>query len=285
VRKKFTGYERDNETDLDFAQARYHNFALGRFSSPDPENYGADEGDPQSWNGYSYSRNNPHLLVDPDGKEYVICAKDGTECHTYSDKEVANMKNDPLVGNFVGDFNSETGLYSGVITEDEGNVVATVQQTSIDSQVRRMARGAAPTLDTFEWPIYIGGFIMDLFTLGGAGHAVEDYLAQTVVKQVVKQSSATVAKTASTAVVKEVSKRNLKHIAKHLAEFQQIDPTITLEQVVEIGQQIAAKGTVSAARASNPVITEVVQVGGRQVIVKVVLNSEGGIRSIYPLLP
>ncbi|MCV4753858.1 hypothetical protein OFC37_30820, partial [Escherichia coli] len=35
VRKQFTGYERDTETDLDFAQARYYNKSHGRFTSPD----------------------------------------------------------------------------------------------------------------------------------------------------------------------------------------------------------------------------------------------------------
>jgi len=36
VRQKFTGYERDNETDLDFAQARYYANTQGRFTSVDP---------------------------------------------------------------------------------------------------------------------------------------------------------------------------------------------------------------------------------------------------------
>ncbi|KXK00613.1 MAG: cell well associated RhsD protein, partial [Acidobacteria bacterium OLB17] len=35
VRKQFTGYERDTETDLDFAQTRYLASAFGRFSTPD----------------------------------------------------------------------------------------------------------------------------------------------------------------------------------------------------------------------------------------------------------
>ena len=34
-RKKFTGYERDTETGLDFAQARYYSNTQGRFTSPD----------------------------------------------------------------------------------------------------------------------------------------------------------------------------------------------------------------------------------------------------------
>jgi RHS repeat-associated protein len=65
IRQKFTGYERDNETDLDFAQARYHNFNLGRFNSPDPARMlKARMADPQHWNLYVYARNNPIGLVD-----------------------------------------------------------------------------------------------------------------------------------------------------------------------------------------------------------------------------
>lgn len=47
-RKKFTGYERDNETGLDFAQARYNSSALGRFTSPDPYSGSMSATDPQS---------------------------------------------------------------------------------------------------------------------------------------------------------------------------------------------------------------------------------------------
>ncbi len=64
---KFTGKERDAESGLDNFGARYDAGALGRFMTPDPENAGADPGDPQSWNGYSYVSNNPLNSVDPDG--------------------------------------------------------------------------------------------------------------------------------------------------------------------------------------------------------------------------
>lgn len=70
VRQKFTGYERDDETGLDFAQARYYAKALGRFTSVDPNNYQASRTpyDPQSWNAYSYAKNNPLNASDPSGK-------------------------------------------------------------------------------------------------------------------------------------------------------------------------------------------------------------------------
>ncbi len=66
-RKKFTGYERDNETGLDFAQARYYSNTQGRFTSPDPLMASATAADPQTWNRYVYVVNNPLKFVDPSG--------------------------------------------------------------------------------------------------------------------------------------------------------------------------------------------------------------------------
>ena len=67
--QKFTGKERDNESGLDYFQARYFSGAAGRFTSVDPENAGADPVDPQSWNAYSYVLNMPLNLIDPTGEE------------------------------------------------------------------------------------------------------------------------------------------------------------------------------------------------------------------------
>jgi len=67
VRKQFTGYERDTETSLDFAQARMYANHIGRFTSVDRENISADSMIPQSWNAYSYVMNNPLVFVDPSG--------------------------------------------------------------------------------------------------------------------------------------------------------------------------------------------------------------------------
>jgi RHS repeat-associated protein len=67
MRQKFTGQERDNESGLDFFQARYYAAGQGRFASPDPGNAGANPADPQSWNGYAYVSNNPLMYTDPSG--------------------------------------------------------------------------------------------------------------------------------------------------------------------------------------------------------------------------
>jgi len=64
---KFTGYERDAETGLDYAFARYYNSRLGRFMSGDPLASSADITDPQTLNRYAYVRNNPVNFADPTG--------------------------------------------------------------------------------------------------------------------------------------------------------------------------------------------------------------------------
>jgi RHS repeat-associated protein len=62
---KFTGYESDSETGLDYAFARYYSSRLGRFVSSDP--IGGSVGNLQSNNAYAYVLNNPTDLVDPLG--------------------------------------------------------------------------------------------------------------------------------------------------------------------------------------------------------------------------
>lgn len=67
VRQKFTGYEFDAETGLNYAQARYQSSVQGRFTSVDPLGASANIGDPQSFNRYSYVQNMPLTTVDPTG--------------------------------------------------------------------------------------------------------------------------------------------------------------------------------------------------------------------------
>ncbi len=62
---KFTGQERDAESNLDNFIARFYSSAEGHFMSPDP--LSGDIGDPQSLNRYAYVRNNPLTLTDPTG--------------------------------------------------------------------------------------------------------------------------------------------------------------------------------------------------------------------------
>jgi RHS repeat-associated protein len=65
LRQHFTGYERDDETGLDYAQARYYASAQGRFTGVDPVSGVVI--DPRTWNAYTYTLNDPVNLTDPTG--------------------------------------------------------------------------------------------------------------------------------------------------------------------------------------------------------------------------
>lgn len=93
VMSQITSKERDAETGLDYFLARYYSGAQGRFLSVDPGNAGASNDDPQSWNGYAYSRNNPLKYTDPDGKRYRVCWDGGT-CEEMTDPEYEQYKTD-----------------------------------------------------------------------------------------------------------------------------------------------------------------------------------------------
>jgi RHS repeat-associated protein len=73
IRAKFTGHERDLGNlggagdDLDYMHARHCSPLTGRFLSVDT-GQSAKSPKPQSWNRYSYSRNNPITRLDPDGQ-------------------------------------------------------------------------------------------------------------------------------------------------------------------------------------------------------------------------
>ncbi|HXE91481.1 MAG TPA: RHS repeat-associated core domain-containing protein [Terriglobales bacterium] len=66
---KFTGYERDSESNLDYAIFRHYGSTLGRFYQPDP--LAGSVANPQSLNRYAYVLNDPSNLVDPLGLEWT----------------------------------------------------------------------------------------------------------------------------------------------------------------------------------------------------------------------
>lgn len=75
---KYTGKELDSDTGYYYYGARYYNGTYGRFLSQDPVYLAVGISmstldvlaDPQSLNSYSYSRNNPINLNDPDGRQW-----------------------------------------------------------------------------------------------------------------------------------------------------------------------------------------------------------------------
>lgn len=72
----FTSYERDqdsgNNSGLDYALARFYDSRIASFCSADPVE--GDPNDPQSWNRYAYTENDPTNRADPGGKFFGFLA-------------------------------------------------------------------------------------------------------------------------------------------------------------------------------------------------------------------
>jgi len=88
IRQQWHTLERDVETKLDYAQARYYASTQGRFISPDPLQSSGTIYAPQTWNRYSYGLNNPLKYIDPSGL-YVWDASLGGSA---SDDELKKQK-------------------------------------------------------------------------------------------------------------------------------------------------------------------------------------------------
>ena len=119
--QKFTGQLRDSESNLDYFNARYFAAALGRFTSPDPANAGADPTNPQSWNAYAYVLGNPLATTDPTGLDPmtnpVPVSCPGCTTTVYGGTP------DPIdlvfYQSLTGDLGSSQGLFSITHTEQQ----------------------------------------------------------------------------------------------------------------------------------------------------------------------
>jgi RHS repeat-associated protein len=263
IRSRCTGKQRDQETGLDFFGARYMSAAQGRFTSADP--LPGWQSDPQSWNAYAYGRNNPLVYTDPDGQRYRICAQD-TPCTDVSDDEFAQLRQNPGAG--IGLWNGDIHAFVNGQWQNAG----TYWQTDVDLpfDVSMALRAAGQTADR-----ELKSAIKDV------GYSVAGGLAL---------SAASVAITKLTTIglenlpllrqiSKVVSKGNLNHIVNegHLAEFQRLAPGTTLDDVVNVGIEVAQTG-----RQIKPnVFIRSMQIGGEWVTVRVFVNSNNAIRTVY----
>ena len=78
--EKFTGYFRDAETGLDYADQRFHNPGTGRFMTADPYMASGGPADPGSWNRYAYTRGDPVNRVDRTGLDDCSAYRDAYAC-------------------------------------------------------------------------------------------------------------------------------------------------------------------------------------------------------------
>ncbi len=104
ISSRFTGKERDQESGNDYFGARYYASTMGRWLSPDLPFADQDTENPQSWNLYSYVRNNPLNRIDDSGMLTIIIGgthfnpQDWSYSHSPLTSEAQNHFNDPAVG-------------------------------------------------------------------------------------------------------------------------------------------------------------------------------------------
>jgi RHS repeat-associated protein len=152
VTQKFTSYERDSESGLDYAQARYYSSAQGRFTSADETLIGSYKSDPQSWNLFSYARNNPLLYRDLTGRDYNIYDKDGNYMRRISDAELSNLILDSIAstsedGRTIKFKDGSTGYFEDAPTGDATDIQRHVGWFEFTGEEITLAQNVAYTVD------------------------------------------------------------------------------------------------------------------------------------------
>ncbi|NQZ12142.1 MAG: hypothetical protein HRT35_33745, partial [Algicola sp.] len=115
----YTGHQWDDDSGLNYMQARYYDPLLGRFLSNDPVGYD----NVHNFNRYTYANNNPYRYVDPDGMnaepgETVFGASVGL---TMSEKSASVIANQEA---YVGNDAAADGVAGGQGLSDIGNDIA-----------------------------------------------------------------------------------------------------------------------------------------------------------------
>ncbi|MBX3267903.1 MAG: hypothetical protein KF831_14485 [Acidobacteria bacterium] len=162
LRRKFTTYERDGETDSDYAKNRQTDFSRGRFTSPDPykivaevkverNKERADEmlrayiSHPQKWNQYPYTINNPLRYTDPTGEEiWLRGTKEEIAEALKLVKEILGNERFEYVNQF--DHNGEDG-YALVLNIDAKHVEA-FSKIGDDIHNKTLSEGMAQILSS-----------------------------------------------------------------------------------------------------------------------------------------
>ena len=118
----FTGHIRDSATGLNYMQARYYDPVIGRFLSVDPVTF-MDTGNPDYFNRYMYTANNPVNMVDSNGEFFQPASfawnygtSSQTKANVHTTLDVGGLV--PAIG-IIADL-ANTGLYAA-----EGDIINT----------------------------------------------------------------------------------------------------------------------------------------------------------------
>jgi RHS repeat-associated protein len=166
----FTGKERDAETGLDYFGARYYGGPQGRFTSPDPFNpilrigkrsqFNAFLSQPQNWNAYAYTWNNPLRFTDPTGENvYLVMYTQGNSVGDEELKRAAQTKAAEIQRSRGFDPKKDQVMLKGVTTKDDfKSALAAANKAGLSSggvqQVNMFSHAGA-----LNGPVFHGGTV------------------------------------------------------------------------------------------------------------------------------
>ena len=133
---RFTGKERDTESGLDYFGARYYASTTGRVTSPD-DGRDRNPSDPQTFNLYSYVRNNPLINSDPDGHTCQINSSDGANYDDGDGKGCSVVDAEEVLAPVIYQVTTSNSDVSQELATDISNL------TSRDSLLNAAANGFA----------------------------------------------------------------------------------------------------------------------------------------------
>jgi len=156
---KFTGKERDSESGLDNMGARFYASSAGRFLSPDYVLGDANLGDPQTFNLYMYSRNNPLIFVDPSGNEikYAPNLRNAEAVRDTVNAILADPATSGTLSGYAGPNNPDLTIQSGDLSASDtrkvnadGSITTTqtLGQTEPDIQTTTWSTGPETQLNS-----------------------------------------------------------------------------------------------------------------------------------------
>ncbi|MGH9900176.1 MAG: hypothetical protein ACRD4L_15130, partial [Pyrinomonadaceae bacterium] len=207
----------------------YYSSVQGRFSSVDPENAGADESNPQTWNGYSYALNNPVLLTDPDGQKVRVCGAEGA-C-TDNDTDLSDADFNKFFRNA-----KDITLKDGQVFQN-GNLIGSFERQSFDDLsdfANGVIFGNGDTAGLVDRAPAAGNASLTLLggsVLVGAGVGAGIYAAPAVIAAIVERqiagritsevANATVNRRIYTQLEKQLASAGAKSIYKALRKAEQ----------------------------------------------------------------
>ena len=124
---RFTGHERDAESNLDYMLARSYDYNIGRFLRPDPM-----QDEYPGISPYAYANNNPLKYVDPDGNRHH------EPQDQYDVNQIVQDRFDEVGAEFANAIaNFPSFLQAGAIkaAENAGDLALGVTQTAIETNI------------------------------------------------------------------------------------------------------------------------------------------------------